>query len=55
MAYFMGLTPHGTPEMTSGHKIMMGRIIFLANLQSIFQGSQKMLVRVPISQKANVV
>ena len=26
MAYFMGLTPHGTPEspeMTLGHKIMM--------------------------------
>ena len=55
MAYFMGPTPHGIPEMTSGHKVMMGRIILLANLQFISQGSHKMYVRVPISQKANVV
>ena len=27
----------------------------MANLQFVFQGSQKMIVRVPISQKANEV
>ena len=53
MTYFMGFTPHGTPEMTSGHKFMMEKITFLANLQCIFHGSQK--IRVPISQKANLV
>ena len=41
--------------MTSDLKLLMRRFIFLANLQFVFQGSQKMIVRVPISQKANEV
>ena len=46
---------NGNPEITSDLKFIMRRFIFLANLQFVFQGSQKMIVRVPISQKANEV
>ena len=38
--------------MTSDLKFIIRRFIFLANLQFVFQGSQKKYVRVPISQKA---
>ena len=41
--------------MTSDLKFIIRRFIFLANLQFVFQGSQKKYVRVPISQKASEV
>ena len=47
--------PFGTPEMTPSNKFVIRITIFLVNLQFIFQGSQKLSVRVAISQKATEV
>ena len=41
--------------MAPSNKFAMRLIIFLVNLQFIFQGSQKLSVRVAISQKATEV
>ena len=40
-----------TPEITSDLKFIIRIFTFLGNLQFVFQGSQKMHVRVAISQK----
>ena len=47
--------PFGTPEMTPSNKFAIRIAMFLVNLQFIFQGSQKLSVRVAISQKATEV
>ena len=41
MANSKDLLPHGTPEMTPSCKFKMINIMFLANLQFVFQGYQK--------------
>ena len=47
--------PFGTPKMTPSNNFIIRITIFLVNLQYIFQGSQKLSVRVAISQKATEV
>ena len=50
--------PFGTPKMTPrgpSNNFIIRITIFLVNLQHIFQGSQKLSVRVAISQKATEV
>ena len=51
-AILTSFSPFGTPKMTPSNKLVMRMIIYLVNLQFIFQGSQKLSVRVAISQKA---
>ena len=55
MPNFMSFSPHCTPQMAPSNKFVIKIIIFLVNLQFIFQGSQKLWVRVAISQKASEV
>ena len=52
---FKIFSPFGTPEITPSSKFVIRITIFLVNLQFIFQGSQKLSVRVAISQKATEV
>ena len=47
--------PFGTPEMTPSNKFAIRITIFFENLQFIYQDSQKLTVRVAISQKATEV
>ena len=54
MHNFLSFSPDGTPEMAPSNIFVIRIIIFLVNLQFIFQGSQKSWVRVAISQKGLV-
>ena len=40
---FLSFSPDGTPEMAPSNKFVIRIIIFLVNLQFIFQGSQKIM------------
>ena len=52
MPKFKIFSPFGTPEMTPSNKFSIRITIFFVILQFIFQDSQKLSVRVAISQKA---
>ena len=54
MHNYLSFSPDSTPEMAPCNKFVIRIIIFLVKLQLIFQGSQKSLVRVAISQKGLV-